>query len=147
MHFGYEDVNYVVRFFSFDRCALACLHYAWPPNVESMDFHQWLSWIFDNNTTVRHIEIAFTIWVWHARNKLCNEGKNQGVRDLVTFLGVTVRRSLLYAPFFLVHLFPLLPNGYPPISPWVKINVDARVYSCTTNNKYEGYNTRSVRGL
>ncbi|KAK5812298.1 hypothetical protein PVK06_027726 [Gossypium arboreum] len=52
-----------------------------------MDFHKWLSWVFDTYIMTKRLKIAITIWdLWYARNKLVHEGTNQRAGELVVFI-------------------------------------------------------------
>ncbi|MBA0829777.1 hypothetical protein Goarm_014359, partial [Gossypium armourianum] len=63
------------------------LHYVSSGNNEQINFHKWLSWMFENHSVNKRTEIAVVLKaIWYARNKLLHEGTNQRVEDLVAFV-------------------------------------------------------------
>ncbi|MBA0611015.1 hypothetical protein Godav_011736, partial [Gossypium davidsonii] len=82
-----EDLNHVFCFCAYVKDVWAILQYVSPTNSDQMDFHQWLSWMFDTYIMIKRSEIAITIWaLWYTRNKLVHEGTNQGVGELIVFI-------------------------------------------------------------
>lgn len=118
------DVNHVICFCDFALVVWATLHYTWPLDEESMNFHEWLSWLLNNNLVAKHAEVAVTIC--YARNNFFHEGKNRGVGDLVTFIqGYFVELLSLRYGFPSTSL-TIAVKWSPPTSLIVKVIVDAR---------------------
>ncbi|MBA0800144.1 hypothetical protein Gohar_010596 [Gossypium harknessii] len=56
-------------------------------NNEQINFHEWLSWMFENHSVNKRTEIAVVLKaIRYARNKLLHEGTNQRVENLVAFV-------------------------------------------------------------
>ncbi|KAH1073515.1 hypothetical protein J1N35_025843 [Gossypium stocksii] len=91
-----------------------------------MSFHEWLSWMFDTYTKIKHAEISTTLWaLWFARNRLVLEGTNQDVGELVVFVRSYCAQLTVLAGGVLQASSNATARWYPPPRDFVKVNVDA----------------------
>ncbi|PPS13663.1 hypothetical protein GOBAR_AA06918 [Gossypium barbadense] len=121
-----DDVNHILRYYDFARGVRLALHYVSPGNNEQIDFHEWLSWMFENHSANKRAEIVVVLWViWYARNKRIHEGTNQRVGDLVAFVrGYCIDVEMLVASIYRSSP-PQAVCWSAPLISFVEINVDA----------------------
>ncbi|PPR82615.1 hypothetical protein GOBAR_AA38098 [Gossypium barbadense] len=80
----------------FARDVWVALEYTTPVHGAQMSFHEWLSWMFDTYTKIKHAEISTTLRaLWFARNRLVHEASSNSIA-----------------------------RWYPPPWDFVKVNVD-----------------------
>lgn len=126
-----ESINHVFRSCDYANQIWTALGYRVHMQAGSMNFTEWLSWLFAAHTSMQKTEISNALWAtWHARNRHARnrharEGHKQGVGYLILFIR-RYQQELLALELGNPrrHLASSVKWSPPPIG-MAKINVDA----------------------